>query len=418
MRKFFRSEINVLVTLFIANLAIKFLRLTSPSDVYFDEGAYYIPTARSFLAGNFEANFEHPPLAKLFMAAGIKIFGDNPWGWRIPEVLVGSLGVIFIYLLAKKMFGGRLIPTLSALFLTFEFSWFVNSRVAVPEIYVATFSLAATLFFWSFFKEEKARYLGLAGIFFGLSIASKWNGLFLLAFGSCFYLWKKRATPLKSLPKLGLLFLIVGVVYLGSYSFYLLNHSLPDLINLHAKMFDYHTGGVFEKVEQKQEINNLVFHLTPMTWLLNPLYSYIGRQEYGSVQAIFFMFNPALFWGSIVLILKGAKDLVFHRTRSLVTSEKTFLIGAFLTFWLPWFFVPRYNFSYYLLSAIPFGILLVTKFIEENFEKREFLLIGFAASVVLLFVFYYPLLSHLAVPLWYLTILTGSGGFAGFISSF
>lgn len=400
-----------LVGIFVFNTAIKLFRLTSPPDVYFDEGAHYIPAARAYLMSSFEPNFEHPPLAKLFMAAGIKLFGDNPWGWRLPEVLVGSMGVIFIYLLAKKMFGTRLIPTLSALFLTFEFSWFVNSRVAVPEIYVATFSLAAAFFFWAFFKEEKIRYLGLAGVFFGLSVATKWNGLFLLAFVSCFYLWKKRAALSRSLPNLGALFLTVGVVYLGTYSFYLINRTIIDLVNVHVDMFDYHTGGVLEKVRQRQDFNSLIFHLTPITWLLNPLYTYIGSQEGNSTRAILFMFNPALFWGSILLILKEAKNLIFHRTRRLVTNDKLFLIGAFLSFWLPWFFAPRYNFSYYLLSSMPFGILLLSKFIEENFEEKKFLLTGFIASAVLLFVFYYPVLSNLSSPVWYLFILTGSVGF-------
>jgi len=41
----------------------------------FDE-QHYVPDARSILAGNGTQRLEHPPLAKLFIAAGIAIFGD------------------------------------------------------------------------------------------------------------------------------------------------------------------------------------------------------------------------------------------------------------------------------------------------------------------------------------------------------
>ena len=71
-----------LAGIFLLNLVLKHFRLNSPPEAYFDEGAFYIPAAREYLNGNFLANFEHPPLAKLFMSAGILIFGDNPWGWR------------------------------------------------------------------------------------------------------------------------------------------------------------------------------------------------------------------------------------------------------------------------------------------------------------------------------------------------
>jgi len=216
--RFARFDFVFLTLIFLFNFLTKLFLLNSPQSAYFDEGAFYIPAARAYLHGDFLANFQHPPVAKLFMAASIHVFGDNVWGWRIPEVLVGSLGVVFIYLLAEKMFGGKFIPVLASLFLTAEFGWFVSSRLGTIEIYVAAFSLAAGYFFWKFLKSESSKDLLLSGFFFGLAISSKWSGLFLLIFALGFYLLKKKP---RSLLKIAQLITVVLLVYFASYSFYL-----------------------------------------------------------------------------------------------------------------------------------------------------------------------------------------------------
>ena len=37
-----------------------------------------------------DRNPEHPPLGKEIIAAGLALFGDDPWGWRFFPVLAGS----------------------------------------------------------------------------------------------------------------------------------------------------------------------------------------------------------------------------------------------------------------------------------------------------------------------------------------
>jgi dolichyl-phosphate-mannose--protein O-mannosyl transferase len=401
-----RFDFWFLVSIVALNLALKTFRLDSPAESYFDEGIYYIPAARDYLQGVF-SNFEHPPLAKLFMAAGIFLFGDNPWGWRIPEVLVGSLGVIFIYLLGKKMFGGRFIPILASVFLTFEFSWFVGSRIAILEIYVATFSLAAAYFFWNFFKNDKPKYLVLTGVLFGLALASKWSSALLLIFALSYYLWFNRKKVIPAVKRSVLICLIVISTYLASYSFYLANHSFSDFVNLQGGMVDFHLRVVPERRELiKQNIVNYSYSsLYPSwTWVFNPIYPLLGESGEGRVKGVLFLFNPALFWGSLAAVALNIK-------RIKQSKEKLFLVGAFVVLWLPWIFVPRFTFPYYLLTAMPFGILLLVKLLRELFSGRTSLLVGFVVAVVTIFFFYYPLLANLSVPSWYFRILTGALGF-------
>ncbi len=418
-----------LSSIFAFSLALKIFRLDSPSESYFDEGVYYIPAARDYLQGVFDSNFEHPPLAKLFMAAGIFIFGDNPWGWRIPGALVGSSGVIFIYLLGKRVFSSSFkdskdkfsfnanlkeqsIPILASVFLAFEFSWFVSSRVATLEIYVATFSLAGAYFFWNLFKSEDWRYFILTGLFFGLAVASKWSAILTLGFIFLFYLWFQRKKITPALLKVVLIGLIVVGVYLASYSFYLAKHSFGDFVNLQSRMVNFHMREIPEReeiIKQKGVSSNYNRSSTSFTypswaWVFNPVYPYSGEPSSGNVKAVLFLFNPAIFWGALVAIVLAFKRLVKNK-------EKLFLAGMFTIIWLPWLFVPRYGFSYYLLSGIPFGILLLVKVLKEKSSENTFLLTGFVVAVVSSFLFFYPLLTNLLVPSWYLRILTGSSGF-------
>src|SRR5215471_12210367 len=68
----------------------------SRAPMTFDEG-YYVPAAREFLIGAPTSNAQHPPLAKYFIAASIKMFGDNPFGWRFFSIFAGTLVAVAVF---------------------------------------------------------------------------------------------------------------------------------------------------------------------------------------------------------------------------------------------------------------------------------------------------------------------------------
>ena len=89
----------------------------SAHGLIFDE-AYYVNAARVIdgihppagdpYAGaplHKDPNAEHPQLAKLIMAGGIELFGDNPWGWRIGSVIFGLLAIVAMYALVRAAGG-------------------------------------------------------------------------------------------------------------------------------------------------------------------------------------------------------------------------------------------------------------------------------------------------------------------------
>ena len=76
-----RKDILILLLILIPNLFLRTYRIDyAEGKAIFDEKAYYLEAARSYLQNRDDPNMEHPPLGKMFIAAGIKVFGDNPYG--------------------------------------------------------------------------------------------------------------------------------------------------------------------------------------------------------------------------------------------------------------------------------------------------------------------------------------------------
>jgi hypothetical protein len=81
-----RDPVGWCVALPLAFLALACVRLGIPSKPYFDE-IHYLPAARALLAGSDWLNREHPMFGKEVLAAGIGLFGDHSWAWRLPSAL-------------------------------------------------------------------------------------------------------------------------------------------------------------------------------------------------------------------------------------------------------------------------------------------------------------------------------------------
>ncbi len=106
----------LLVLILLFSFLARVYRLSRPEHEYFDE-VYHAFTARLMLHGDpkawewwnphpqgFAYEWSHPPLAKLGMQAGMRIFGENAFGWRFPAALLGTLSVLLVYLLTKEVF--------------------------------------------------------------------------------------------------------------------------------------------------------------------------------------------------------------------------------------------------------------------------------------------------------------------------
>ena len=158
--------------------AMCMVRLTIPTKPFFDE-IHYLPAARAVLALSHPANPEHPPLGKEILAVGIAVFGDRPFGWRIMPVLFGTLG-LFAAMRAMWFASLQRFATIACgVLLTTAFPLFVQSRIAMLDVFMASFVLVAMWLCAGAVREPRtARWrLALAGIALGCSMAAKWNAI-------------------------------------------------------------------------------------------------------------------------------------------------------------------------------------------------------------------------------------------------
>ena len=130
-------------------LLLRLWRLNQPKGYIFDE-VYYAKNANSLIKHGVELNstnqaefIVHPPLGKWLIGIGIKVFGNNEFGWRISAALIGSAAVVVIYLLALKLFNSIFLAATSATLLALDGLNLVMSRVALLDIFLMFFILLA-----------------------------------------------------------------------------------------------------------------------------------------------------------------------------------------------------------------------------------------------------------------------------------
>jgi dolichyl-phosphate-mannose--protein O-mannosyl transferase len=121
-----------------------------------------------------DPNAEHPQLAKLVIAAGIKIFGDGPTGWRIGSVIFGLIALIGLYALVRAAGGSGWLAAGTAGVGALDNLMLVHARIGTLDIYaVAMMIVAAT-----FYLHKKPL---VAGVALGVAMCMKEVAIYLLA---------------------------------------------------------------------------------------------------------------------------------------------------------------------------------------------------------------------------------------------
>ncbi|HEX4654711.1 MAG TPA: glycosyltransferase family 39 protein, partial [Mycobacteriales bacterium] len=99
-------------------LFMRLWRITRPPAKVFDE-TYYAPDAWNLLHHGVELDTNspttapgfvaHPPLGKWAIAVGEGIFGNHPLGWRFSSAIVGSLAILMLARIARRLFRSTLL---------------------------------------------------------------------------------------------------------------------------------------------------------------------------------------------------------------------------------------------------------------------------------------------------------------------
>jgi len=168
IKRFVKWEYCGLVVLVVIVLSLHLSTIMLPNQPLFDE-LHYVPDARVIMQGDITERAEHPPLSKLFIIAGMELFGDNPVGWRFFPIIFSLGGVVFFYLICRRLNLSKRVSFIATFILGLENLSFVHGSIAMLDIYSVTFTLCS---FWLYLK---GRYV-MSGVAIGISALAKLTG--------------------------------------------------------------------------------------------------------------------------------------------------------------------------------------------------------------------------------------------------
>lgn len=377
-----RARILLSVVL-LFSLFTRFYNLGNPKNEYFDE-VYHVFTAKLMLHNDpkawewwnphpegFAYEWTHPPLAKLGMVAGMRVFGENAFGSRSVQALLGVFSIYLVYLITLGLFKDRKMALFAAILLSLEGLFLVMNRIGMNDTYLLFFLLLSFLFF----LKDKYFFSALA---FGLALASKWSALYFLPIlpVSHFVLQKKIRLSY-------LWFLVLPLlVYIASYTqMFTTGHSWGQFVEVQKQMWWYHTN-----LEAEHAYTSPAW-----SWplLLRPIYLYNGVEAGNAVERIYAFGNPAIFWFGLFSVITTAIFSFQEKIKKL-----GLVIFSYLIFFVPWIASPRIMFLYHYLPSIPFLVIL-SAFVLRRFNRLVFPVIVFS---IVLFAYFYPHWTAISIP--------------------
>ena len=391
------------------------------SSTYFDE-IYFPRTAYEHIHGYPVYEVTHPPMGKIIMSLGIRIFGMNPFGWRFMGTLFGVALVPLMYLLGLKLFKKRLYAFTAAFLIMFDFMRLAQTRLATIDSYSAFFILCMYYFMYDYFTQksyEKKQFwkslvpLLFCGIMFGLGASTKWVCVYTgVGLAILFFLAKyleaddfssgrvrKTATGkpwfshnfVPTCIACVLFFIIIpGVIYTLSYIPYMApspDKSLMDIMLENQKyMYNYHSG-----LTEGHSFGSAWY-----TWPLDyrPIYYYAGTNANlgeGMATSIVSMGNPLVWWTGLACIFPAA----FYAWKKRDKGMLVVFVGYAVQFF-PWILVTRVAFIYHYFTALPFVIFMIVYVIKNLIEDgviNKTVLWVYLGLVLLLFIMFYPVLT-------------------------
>jgi len=412
---------------------LRFWNLGQPHAFVFDE-TYYAKDAFSLLKFHYERTFVdgandkilaghlnvfanspefvvHPPLGKWIIAIGEQLFGMNPFGWRFSVAVLGTLSVLILARVVRRMTRSTLIGTIAGFCLAIDGLHLVMSRTALLDLPLSFFVLAG--FAALVIDRDRTRakavarlddaydarvgpgwgfrpWLLVGGVLLGAACACKWNGVFFLAaFGLLAAYWNvslRRACGVRrpwraalwrdTLPAFLLIVPVAVVVYLASWwgwlttsggylrtwadthpggSFSWVPGPLRSLWEYHVQMYDFNVNLHSPHAYESHPAGWLILSRPVSFFYESPKLGHDGCTVSNCAREVLALGNPALWWAGVAALIV----MVWLAISRLDWRPATALIGV-LAGWLPWFhYSNRTIFSFYAVAFVPFLMMSV-----------------------------------------------------------
>lgn len=440
----------------IATFVARLWDLSYPGDLLFDE-AYYPPEANEMIEWGYEYNrgytfIVHPPLGKILISGGIRLFGYDSFGWRIPSVIAGTIAVVVLVRLARRLTGSTLLGLIAGLLLALDGFSFTLGRIGLLDVFLQVFVVCAVACLVvdrdRTRQRVRDRTAGLtrpvrefalgprgwriaAGVLFGCAASVKWSGVYFLAFFAVLTLFWDRAawreagvaSPTRTVLRRGLpgalwaMAVVPVLTYLASFtqwflaenaqgrhwaeqnpdtSFGFVPGALRSLWHMHGEWLTFHSGLSTPHPWESGPWSWLVDGRPILLWNPQGLTDSAGDQVVRYIlmvgtPTLWFAFAPAMLW----LVWR----IVARRDPAAITIAVGIAAG-----WLTWFVnLERTMFVFYMAPVVPFFILAVVLVLQDVLgspratQFRRWLGLGavslYLAVVAMTFVFFYPVLT-------------------------
>ena len=406
--------------------------LSFRNGTYFDE-IYHARTAYEFVHGLPAYETTHPPLGKIIMSLGIRLFGMTPFGWRIMGTLFGILMLPVIYLIGRDLTRSRVLGGFACLLFAFDFMHFAQTRIATIDVYVTFFILLMYYFMYrycrmSFYDTPLYKTflpLGACGICMGLGIACKWTGVYAgagLAVLFFFTLYRRyreyrcaSKTPAASsngishadvmsrfapCAKKTIAFCVVFFVAIP-FVIYLLSY-LPFKTGADEGLFARMWHNQSHMFQYHSQLKAEHYYGSPWyQWpvMIKPIFYYSGTIDATLRQGISAFGNPLVWWVGIPAFFYMLWLVIRKKDRTAF-----WLCVSYLAQYLPWCLVSRLTFIYHYFPSVPFVVLMImyaaSRFKSRIPQKHFYVILGlYAAGTVGLFLLFYPVLAGQTVSL-------------------
>ncbi len=392
---------------------------------YFDE-IYHARTAYEHVMGENPYEISHPPLGKLIISLGIRLFGMTPFGWRFMGTLFGVAMLPLMYVFLKRMFGGTAVAFCVTALMATDFMHFAQTRIATIDTYSVFFIILMYLFMWRYLQSDREKKrdwlapLALSGVFFGLGAASKWTCIYAgLGLGLLWLIDRiRRGLAAKKEERWSgyiretaenvgfcLVFFVAVplLIYYLSYFPYGQAKGLGGMVMFFQReyaelvisnqeyMFSYHSG-----VDATHPYSSRWWQ-----WVLDirPILYYLEYYPFDTKSSIGAFVNPMLCWGGLAAMLCMIYLTVFRRDR-----KAEFILIGYLAQLVPWIFVERITFEYHYFPCTVFLLLAlghVFDTLRRSHGQWKWTVFSFTAVSAVLFIAFYPVLSGAEVSTWY-----------------
>ncbi|MEH1929443.1 dolichyl-phosphate-mannose--protein mannosyltransferase [Nostoc sp.] len=442
-KKWFRIG---MASVFLLSLALRFWGLERFNTLVFDE-VYFAKFGNNYLTHTPFFN-AHPPLSQYIIGIGIWIGSHipfwhdrvngltgslrSPWTYRWLNALTGSFIPLVVAAIAYQLSYRRSFAILAGLFTACDGIFLVESRYALSNIYIVIFGLLGHWFLLLALDNQNRRrsfWLVFAGITFGASVGTKWNGLWFLS--GAYLIWitawvihlihsfpnpklfftspslkeaevttysSSSQTPLQNLTQLNIFQMLfyLGIIPAFIYSIIWIPHLQLDktygFIAVHQQILKFHLqlGGNSPNVHPycaawykwPLMTRPMAYYYQTAESITEPLPVMGPPLPAGAGKVIYdvhAMGNPFLWWFGIaaMLFLVGmlvSKVVIFwvkekrfsgRATLSVDTWIALYLVINYVANLLPWVEVTRCAFIYHYMCAVVFVFLAIAWFVDQ-----------------------------------------------------